>query len=250
MSSKLKQIIQLEGVDAVGKSIVSKTLKERYEEKGLRVFVLHFPFYDSPTGKIVKDFLMGDLIGDPTKADPIISSIYYTADRLTFFKNNPQIFTDYDILICDRSYMSNFFFQTVKYGGCDNYFDNVIEYIKTFCNLEVINTPLKNFITSINTIVLRHPDVSINFDLMANRSGVADMHESNKEYLKSVDDNISRILVMQNTLRFKESLTTDERMSYSSTVIFCSEMVSSKKKTYSLKNVLEICNEIMSRINI
>lgn len=245
MRSKLKRIIQLEGVDAVGKSLISKRLKEIYkEEKGYDVFTLHFPVYDSPTGKIVKEFLNGKLVGNPVDVDPITASLYYTADRLTYFRNNPQIFTDYDVLIFDRSYMSNFFFQTAKYMKDEStYMENVIKFIKTFYPLEIYNSPLKNYIPITITYLLRHPKIDINFELMKLRGGADDMHESNKEYLKNVDDNSVNIMKFMNMPHYSSKLDFKENFAYSSSIeILCSTL---NDNGFTLKKINNICDEII-----
>lgn len=249
MESKLKHIIQLEGVDAVGKSLISNRLKEIYkEEKGYNVFSLHFPVYDSPTGKIVKDFLTGKLVGDPVDVNPIASSLYYTTDRLTYFRNNPNIFTDYDVLIFDRSYMSNFFFQTAKYMHDEpNYLKNIVSFIYTFYPLEIGNTPLKNFGKLIRTFLLRHPSIEINFELMKRRGGAEDLHESNKEYLKMVDDNSINIMNFLSNSQLVPSLSDSEHRAYSSIEILCSSL-EENNEGFMLRNIDDICNDIIVRM--
>lgn len=252
MKSKLKHIIQLEGVDAVGKSLISNRLKEIYRaEKKYDVFTLHFPFYDSPTGKIIKEFLNGKLVGNPVDVDPITSSLYYTADRLTCFRNNPQIFTDYDVLIFDRSYMSNFFFQTAKYMHNEyqsHYIENVISFIKTFYPLEIGNSPLKNFLPLIKTFLLRHPSIDVNFELMKLRGGAEDLHESNREYLKNVDDNSVNIMDFLSDSHFLPSLSDEEHAIYSSIEILCSTL-EDDSKGFTLRKIDDICDDIIFHTN-
>lgn len=239
---RLQLIINLEGIDGTGKATVSGRLKEIMEGSGLKVFTLHFPVYETQSGNLVKSFLVGDLIGDPTEVDPILASLYYLVDRLTYFKNNPQIFTDYDVLIFDRSYMSNFFFQTVKYGkDNDKYMDNIVYYIKTMCNLEIMNSPLKKYLDIMRTFQLFHPQIETNFMLMERRGEALDMHESNKTYLKDIQDNASYIL--KNRLELIHRLSNEEYRAYDFMPIKCSTSPD------SLRPIVDIANNIISELD-
>ena len=241
LGSKLRVIINIEGLDGTGKATISKRLKEILEDKKLNVFTLHFPQYETQTGGVVRKFLTGDLVGDPTDIDPILSSLLYTTDRLIYFKNNPQIFTDYDVLIFDRSYMSNFFFQTVKYSKDGNFdLEKVVKFIKTMFDLEIKNSPLKNFLPVIRTFQLYHPIIETNFKLMEKSGKKMDMHESNKSYLFDIQKNTFRIFANRDELLGK--LTEEEFKAYDFLPIKCSS-------SHSLRAIDDIANNIIEEID-
>jgi dTMP kinase len=83
------KLILIEGTDCSGKQTQSELLLKRLNEAGIKVQMLSFPMYDTPTGKIVGGPYLGkEYISEcwfPEGADsvpPKVSSLYYTLDRL------------------------------------------------------------------------------------------------------------------------------------------------------------------------
>ena len=108
------KIIVIEGTDCSGKETQTKALVKYLETKGRKVKRYSFPMYDTPTGKIVG----GPFLGKPAicegyfpekapNVDPLVSSLYYLADRVY---NMPKIIKDleegYDVIL-DRYTYSN-----------------------------------------------------------------------------------------------------------------------------------------------
>ena len=108
------KIINIEGIDAVGKETVSKALEKTLHMKGFRVKRVEFPNYEGNFGKAIKDVLMGECGEAPKLSHELISPLY-TLDRLSYFmKNIKDLFDNYDYVICDRSFYSNFMYQASK----------------------------------------------------------------------------------------------------------------------------------------
>lgn len=183
-------IINIEGVDGTGKTEVSKRLTEKIESLGFSVYNTDFPVYKSPTGKLVKSFLNGEVIGNSTKADPITSSLFYTLDRKCFYENNKHIFEDYDIIISNRSYLSNLFFQASKYlyNSEGTFQSDLNNWLKYFYELEITTTPLNDIpCDNIYSFFLYHPNINMNDKLMDKRGRERDDNEKDLEYLDVIN---------------------------------------------------------------
>ena len=119
---KRAKIIVIEGTDGSGKETQSKKIKEYYISKGLNVKSFSFPKYDSPTGKIVGGAYLGkpeisESVFPETSAnvDPLVSSLYYAADRrYNFLKFIEEEIYQNDIIILDRYTTSNMGHQAGK----------------------------------------------------------------------------------------------------------------------------------------
>ena len=118
----MAKIIVIEGTDGSGKETQSKKLETYYKEQGYKVKRYSFPVYESATGKIVG----GPFLGKPeimntffeetsSKVDPLVSSLYYAADRrYNFLKEIESDLETQDIVILDRYTTSNMGFQVAK----------------------------------------------------------------------------------------------------------------------------------------
>ncbi len=116
------KILVIEGTDGSGKETQSKKLLEYLESLNLKVKRYSFPIYDSPTGKIVG----GPYLGKPeisegyfeetsANVDPLVSSLYYAADRRYNFLNSieDELYKN-DVVILDRYTTSNMGHQAGK----------------------------------------------------------------------------------------------------------------------------------------
>lgn len=108
----VKYIYCIDGVDGCGKGTISAMIKERLRDMGRSVAVISPPFYDTPSGKIVKDYLttgVGDI------QDRNIISMLYSFDRNMYFREHfNEIFQSgkYDTVLYNRNWLSSVFFQT------------------------------------------------------------------------------------------------------------------------------------------
>ena len=119
---KRAKIIVIEGTDGSGKETQSKKLLEYLKNKKFKVKSYSFPIYNSPTGRIVGGPYLGKKeIGESyfeeTSAgvDPLVSSLYYAADRrYNFIKEIEDEIYKNDIIILDRYTTSNMGHQAGK----------------------------------------------------------------------------------------------------------------------------------------
>lgn len=116
------KLIVVEGTDGSGKETQSKKIEEYYISKGLKVKKYSFPQYNTPTGKIVGASYLGKPeLGKsvfPEKSpnvDPLVSSLYYAADRrYNFLKFIEEDIYKNDLIILDRYTTSNMGHQAGK----------------------------------------------------------------------------------------------------------------------------------------
>ncbi len=119
---KRAKIIVIEGTDGSGKETQSKKLEEKLKAKKLKVKRYSFPVYSSPTGKIVGGPYLGksdmeESYFEETAAlvDPLVSSLYYAADRrYNLLKNIEKEIYLNDVIILDRYTTSNMGHQAGK----------------------------------------------------------------------------------------------------------------------------------------
>ncbi len=114
-------IIVIEGTDCSGKETQTKLLVEKLKESGKKVFLMSFPVYESPTGKIVGGPLLGkSYISEgffkelAPNVDPLVASCYYAADRRYHLEALKEHMAKDEILILDRYVISNMAHQGSK----------------------------------------------------------------------------------------------------------------------------------------
>ena len=119
---KRAKLLVIEGTDGSGKETQSKKLVEYLKSKNIKVKCYSFPIYESASGKIVGGPYLGKKeIGDSyfeetsARVDPLVSSMYYAADRrYNFLKDIESELYKNDIIILDRYVMSNMGHQAGK----------------------------------------------------------------------------------------------------------------------------------------
>ena len=119
---KRAKIIVIEGTDGSGKETQSKKILVYLKEINYKVKSYSFPRYNTPTGKIVGGPYLGkgeiqNSFFEETSAnvDPLVSSLYYAADRRYNFLNEiEEELYKQDIIILDRYIQSNMAHQAGK----------------------------------------------------------------------------------------------------------------------------------------
>lgn len=132
------KIIVIEGTDGSGKETQSNNVEKYLTMKGLKVKKYSFPVYSSPTGKIVgASYLgkqeLGESVFPETAAnvDPLVSSLYYAADRRYNFLNEIETaVNENDVVILDRYTTSNMGHQACKAKN-DEERDKILNFIET-----------------------------------------------------------------------------------------------------------------------
>src|SRR5229473_1158733 len=107
------RLIAIEGIDGSGKRTQLEMLANLLSASGNRVFSTGFPQYDSWFGKMVGQFLNGEL-GPLETVDPHFTALLYAGDR---FEAKPRLETALDegkIVLVDRYIGSNLAHQTAR----------------------------------------------------------------------------------------------------------------------------------------
>jgi len=74
------RLIAIEGIDGSGKNTQMRLLEQDLTSRGFAVYSTGFPQYESWFGRMVGQFLNGDL-GPLDKVDPHFSALLYAGDR-------------------------------------------------------------------------------------------------------------------------------------------------------------------------
>ncbi len=107
------KLIAVEGIDGSGKRTQVGLLTLTLKARGYSVFSIDFPQYDSWFGKMVGQFLNGDL-GPLESVDPHFTALLYAGDR---FEAKPKLeaaLNNGQIVLADRYVGSNLAHQTAR----------------------------------------------------------------------------------------------------------------------------------------
>jgi dTMP kinase len=107
------RLIAIEGIDGSGKRTQLDLLANQLNAGGNRVYATGFPQYDSWFGKMVGQFLNGEL-GELEAVDPHFTALLYAGDR---FEAKPKLaaaLNEGKIVLIDRYIGSNLAHQTAR----------------------------------------------------------------------------------------------------------------------------------------
>lgn len=190
-------VITIEGIDGIGKKTMSDALVRTLKRCGRKTHLVSFPNYASHTGKMMKRFLAGELIGDPIQADPYVSSMLFLFDRMNYYGDHMDEMMESDYIIMDRGFLSAIFYQGAKLFTDE---DEITPSLEMFCR--------RMATLEIDSTFLKHCDVFNYYLTRANTSAVAvatehlgerttqDLYENNTTYLTQVHD-FSRWLITE-----------------------------------------------------
>lgn len=108
------KIIVLEGLDGCGKSTQLQLAVEALKKRGRAVRLVSFPNYESHSGRIISDYLGGNIPCEGA-AGAYAASSFYAADR--YISYNTDWRSDYEnggIIVCGRYTTSNAIYQMTK----------------------------------------------------------------------------------------------------------------------------------------
>ena len=91
-------LVNIDGVDATGKTTLVENLINHYTKQGLKITYTHFPRYNTPIGKVIEQVLDKKLNIHPSSFQMLCS-----ADRLEWSTNEYlKLKEEYDMVIVDR----------------------------------------------------------------------------------------------------------------------------------------------------
>ena len=107
------KLIAVEGIDGSGKRTQVELLTLSLKARGHSVFPTGFPQYDSWFGKMVGQFLNGDL-GPLESVDPHFTALLYAGDRFEAKPKLESALNNGQIVLVDRYIGSNLAHQTAR----------------------------------------------------------------------------------------------------------------------------------------
>ena len=110
------KLIAIEGIDGSGKQTQVRLLEHELKSRGYRITRTGFPIYDSWFGKMVGQFLNGDM-GPLESVDPRFTALLYAGDRFEAKAQLEAALRDGGILLADRYVGSNLAHQTARVPG-------------------------------------------------------------------------------------------------------------------------------------
>ena len=233
------KILVIEGTDGSGKETQSNKLLEYLSNKGLKVKKFSFPVYDSPTGKIVGGPYLGkgeiqDSFFEETSAnvDPLVSSLYYAADRrYNFLKTIENDIYENDLIILDRYTTSNMGHQAGKAKTKEER-DRILKFIEVL-EFDLCELPRPD------KVIFLHMPFEAARELRKGRA-FSDGNESNEEHLRNAERNYLDIAQIYNW-EYINCLKTDRFSSLEdikSIDEISSEICSSVDKLLNSKNTV------------
>ena len=115
------KIIAIEGLDKSGKHTQTKRLRERLEQEGYKVAQSEFHRYDTPTGKLIQQWLYGEYQVSQQTIELIMAADKYAqVDWMKSLRDE-----GYDFLLLDRYYMSQLVYGKAS-GGNMGWIEEVI----------------------------------------------------------------------------------------------------------------------------
>jgi dTMP kinase len=92
------KLINVDGADGVGKSILVEGLIKYYTIQGKKITFLHFPRYDTEIGKVIKKVAYKEIEMHPSSLQML-----YSSDRLNWYTYDfTKLEQEFDIVIVDR----------------------------------------------------------------------------------------------------------------------------------------------------
>jgi dTMP kinase len=107
------KLIAIEGIDGSGKRTQVELLKDALRARGHQVYLTGFPQYGSWFGKMVGQFLNGEL-GPLESVDPHFTALLYAGDRLEAKAAIEEALAAGKIVLADRYIGSNMAHQTAR----------------------------------------------------------------------------------------------------------------------------------------
>lgn len=176
-------LVVIEGIDGSGKGTQASRLRERLEQRGLRVGLLSFPRYSETFfGQRIGDFL-NKKFGELHEVDPFLAALLYAGDRLeSKAELNRQLATS-DVLILDRYVPSNIAHQAGKRTGAER--RHLAEWIEKI-EYDIHGLPRPDLVVLLDT------PADVSKDLISRKAqrdytdAAADMQEADTDYLSRV----------------------------------------------------------------
>lgn len=196
-------LIVISGSDGAGKATQTKNLYNLAADNRYPVQKLRFPRYDSPTGRVVRDYLDGRF-GKLEEIKPEAAAMWFAADRFSVKDEIVGALEKGINLILDRYTPDNLAHQGCKYQG-----QKITEMIMWVQQLEyrLLGLPKPDL-----TLCLHLP-TRVSADAVTARGEQKDMHESNQEYLSEVEKTFMSLADIEPNYKIFDCMRDGQRLS-------------------------------------
>lgn len=184
------KLIVIEGTDCSGKETQAKLLLQRLKNENIKIEERSFPMYDTPTGRIVGEALLGkphmgeSFFGsEAIKVDPKVAALYYAADRRYNIGAINDLLDKGINVILDRYVESNMGHQAAK-------IKDKSEKIKMMKWLETLEYELLE-LPKPDLVIFLYMPYQYTVELRNKRNEAADEAEKDIEHLKSAEETYS-----------------------------------------------------------
>ncbi len=167
------RLIIFEGIDGVGKATQTRLLAKALRAAGKKVTVFTSPWYEIPTGKLVRRALSGEF-GDFVHMHPYMSALPYLLDFAAWSADVRDALQQGDV-VCDRYVQSTLAYHAAKLKGLARK-----KFLKDISDIAFKSIQLPKP----DAVVLLDVPVAVSQTLMGKKK--KDQHETNTSYQKNV----------------------------------------------------------------
>jgi len=183
------KLIVIEGNDGSGKATQAALLVEKLKSKGIPAKYFEIPAYNTPTGKIISDFLNGKF-GNPTKIAPEVAAKHYSDNRKEIAPEIKKSLENGLWIVMDRYLYSNFAYQGAKISE----YKNRVRFYRQQEQIEFF----QNKIPKPDLTIFLSVPVEISQELMEREGRIKDRQEKEVEYLLKVNKIYEELLGLYN----------------------------------------------------
>src|SRR5574344_258718 len=180
------KLIVVEGTDCSGKETQTNLLMDKLRQRQIRVEKFAFPNYTSPTGKIIggpylgkENICKGWFPEGASKVDPMVSSLYYAADRKYNIHKIELLLENGVNVILDRYVYSNMAHQGGKIELKDQRY-YMYEWLETL-EFKLLGLP------TADVKIFLHMPYKYSKMLQQYRNEAPDEHETSETHLENAE---------------------------------------------------------------
>lgn len=163
------KIISVSGLDKSGKYTATQLLKQHFENKGLKVATFSLPNYETPIGKLIRQWLTGEY-----EADPKVFELLQAADK----QDAQSVIEQHEAAGVDLLIIDRYIHSMWAYGA----YDNAPDWLQD----------LTRYIRMPDAVVFMDVDPEVSMDRQG-QHGANDKYESDLERLQATREEYHRL---------------------------------------------------------
>ena len=182
------KIITIEGVDGAGKRTQTRRLVDALRADNLRVLDVSFPRYAAFWGRLIKQYLHGQLGDFP----PLAAAMLFAADRAEFAPMLRAAADHYDCAVCDRYTYSNCAHQVARVRQLADAATNPVERSRSDGEAERLREQILAIefgqyqMPKPDLVIWLAADTAVTAEALRERGEALDRHEVDRQYQDAV----------------------------------------------------------------